>query len=102
MHVAEDTEATSIHHDAMIPSQCLVIMSSEQGVTDQLEHSCYETEDLGSFRHLGSVGGDQIVIRQKLPTGKVGDSSAETHIGLMNHLSKRNSGCNYMPGYLDK
>ena len=56
MHVAEDTEATSIHHDAMIPSQCLVIMSSEQGVTDQLEHSCYETEDLGSFRHLGSVG----------------------------------------------
>ena len=56
MHVAEDTEATSIHHDAMIPSQCLVMMSSEQGVTDHLEHSCCETEDLGSFHHPGSVG----------------------------------------------
>ena len=56
VHVAEDTEATSIHHDAMTPWQCLVMMSSEQRVTDQLEHSFSETEDLRSSHHPGSVG----------------------------------------------
>ena len=68
------------------------MMDSEQGVVDQLALNFCETEDLRSLGHwnfspFGSLGMRLVVIRQKLPTGKVVDSSEETWIGLMNCLS---------------
>ena len=41
----------------------------------------------GTYDHLDSVGGDEVFISQKLPMGKLVDSSAETQVRLMNHLS---------------
>ena len=55
----------------------------------------------GTYHHMGSVGSDQVVISQKLPVGKLVDSSAETQIRLMDHLSKKIWDLD-MPGLLYK
>ena len=41
----------------------------------------------GTYHHLGSVRWDQVFISQKLPVGKLVDSSTETQNRLMTHLS---------------
>ena len=46
-------------------------------VTQLLWHRTLEALPTGTYHHLGSVGWDHVVISQKLPMGKLVDSSAE-------------------------